>query len=87
MATETRGHRITVAGRNVQLPPDAAITGTIIHASCVAGQEAQCPEVPSYRIQRGESSILVGLATGKLSGERTAAGEERTFDFLKEALR
>ena len=82
---ETRGKRITLGGKSVQLPPDAYVDGIVTDSLC-AGIRTDC-EVPFYNIRRGSSLINVGERSGRVISEHLAPGEERAFDFLKEALR
>lgn len=84
VADATRGKPITIAGRRVQLPPDAYIAGTTDFLHCVGNN---CPDIPSILIQRGNSRVYVGTDSGKVFVSHIAPGEERNFDFLAEALR
>jgi hypothetical protein len=81
---ETRGTVIGVAGRLVQLPPDAYIANSVAFIQCY---EPGCPEAPYYVLRRGESSVGVSRRTGYVFGAEIAPGEEGAFDFLREATR
>lgn len=85
LARESRGKPITIAGRTVQLPPDAYLYGIVAGVMCVEGA-GQCPEAPAYVIKRGNSVINVVPRNGKIQGEYVAPGEEGAFDFLRESL-
>jgi hypothetical protein len=81
----TRGAKLRIAGKDVQLPPDAYVDAYVVRVMCIAGQK--CPETPLYTIKRGNSYISVTLRTGAITHEQVARGEEGTFMFLREALR
>jgi hypothetical protein len=85
MEDTTRGKRITIAGRSVQLPSDAFIIGTSHLVNCGGGTE--CPDFPSIVIQRGKSTVWVGTDTGRIVNRSIAPGEDSQFNFLREALR
>jgi hypothetical protein len=78
----TRGAVINIAGRTVQLPPDAYIEENMAFVQCVEG--LPCPEAPYYRLRRGESTVGVSLRSGARFAEKIAPGEEGAFDFLAE---
>jgi hypothetical protein len=80
---QTRGSTITIAGRQLALPTDAWIESLILAGTCAG----PCPELPLYQIKRGNSTISVGIPTGRINGEQIAPGEEGAFDFLKAALK
>jgi hypothetical protein len=84
-ARDTRGKPIAVGEKTIQLPPDAYVEGMTTNALCVANRP--CPETPFYTLRRGGSWINVVVRSGAILAEQTAPGEERVFDFLKEALR
>ena len=87
-AQETRGKPITIAGRRVQLPPDAYVDTIIMSVfACPAGQS--CMEPPILQLARGRSWIYVSAESGQIDWKTAsiAKGEERAFDFLREALR
>lgn len=79
----TKGSTIFIAGRKVQLPPDAYVESWIVSGFC----EGPCPELPLYVLKRGNSKISVSARSGTLGEEKVAPGEADAFDFLKEALR
>jgi len=81
---DTRGKPITVGGKTVQLPPDGFVYGMVTDVLCAPGRTC---ETPFFIIQRGNSQVNVGVHSGRILEERLAPGEERAFDFLKEALR
>ena len=83
--SQTTARRIHVAGRDVELPPDAFVDTYIITVLCVVGRP--CPEAPYYVIRRGNSTIVVSRRSGTLRDEKIAPGEEGAFDFLKPALK
>jgi hypothetical protein len=74
-----------LAGRAVRLPPDAYVEHFTVSVHCVVGRP--CPQTPIYELRRGNSTIAVSAPTGAVVEERPAPGEERAFDFLREALR
>lgn len=78
------GGRITIAGKQVQLPPDARVKQVITRVWCVA--EEPCPETPAYEIVRGESRIFIGIQSGQVIEERIAPGAGQPFQSLKDAL-
>jgi hypothetical protein len=80
---ETRGARITIAGREVQLPPDTYVAGTTAMATCYSDD---CPDYPSLFVKRGNSSVYVGVRTGRITGELVGPGDTQPFAFLEEAL-
>jgi len=80
----TRGAVIVVAGREVQLPPDAFIERSVATAMC--GGVPGCPEAPFYILRRGSSTVGVSQRSGARFDERIAPGEEGAFDFLPEAV-
>jgi hypothetical protein len=81
----TRGAVIHVAGREVQLPPDAFIERSVAAVLCGGG--LPCPETPFYILRRGNSTVSVSLRSGARFDEQIAPGEEGAFDFLREATR
>ncbi len=85
IAQETRGVAIIVAGKTVQLPPDAYVEAIVTGVTC--GSARSCAETPGYVIGRGHSRIGVAMDSGRILSETTAPGEESFFTFLKEALR
>ena len=91
IAVESRGKPVTIAGRQVPLPPDAYVSGILSHVLCDPARLAElgktCPETPALIIKRGNSTIIVGIASGQVSQETIAPGEERTFDFLRGVAR
>jgi hypothetical protein len=90
IADQTRGQRITIAGKAIQLPADAYVRAEVVDALCAPELAAQagkaCPEVPAYDIVRGKSRIVVGVKTGRVNWREFAPGEERCFDFLNGML-
>jgi hypothetical protein len=59
---------IVIAGRSVQLPPDAHVDGVIMHVTCIG---SDCPQVPLYRIRRGNSVTTVSLRSAKMGPRRS----------------
>jgi hypothetical protein len=82
----TVGQPITIAGRIVQLPPDAYVEGTTVNSRCPGEQRTDCAEAYLV-IKRGWSQVLVGSKSGRITGRNEGSGEEGVFDFLDEALR
>ena len=80
----TKGARIRIADKPVQLPSDAYVGAYIPQVECVRGRI--CPDPPLYEIRRGSSSITVEARSGAILDERTAPGQEGAFEFLKPAL-
>ncbi len=78
------GSVLTIAGKRVQLPQDAFVDRYTISVLCV--EHDACPQTPILQIKRGNSTIAVSAPSGTIVEERTAPGEERAFDFLKEVL-
>lgn len=87
IAVESRGKPVTIAGKQVPLPPDAYVSGVLSSVVCdpveLAARGRTCPETPALIIKRGNSTMIVGIATGRVSQETLARGEERSFDFLR----
>lgn len=85
---EAKGKPIRVAGIDVQLPPDAYVEYIIVDAlPCPPSIEGvNCPEVPFYKLRRGNSTIGVSIKSGTMFQEQVAPGEEGAFDFLREAF-
>lgn len=87
-AQATRGKPITIAGRTVQLPPDAYVAGVASHVSCMYPSDpVKCPKPPHYEIVRGNSSMWIATTSGQIISENLAPGDARAFDFIREALR
>lgn len=82
---ETRIDKITVNGRDIDLPVGVELTGVISNILCVAPNP--CPETPIFVLESGKSRINISAPTGVISGETLAPGEEHAFDSIKEALR
>lgn len=78
---ETRGIVIHVAGKPIQLPPDAWIEREITFIQCALGEP--CPQAPLYELRRGSSRIVISVPSGDWGHERIAPGEEGAFDFIK----
>lgn len=76
----TAGTTISIAGTEVQLPPDAYVESFIVNVSCYPGQT--CPEVPYYILRRGSSTIAIVRRSGIVIQESLAAGEADAFRFL-----
>jgi hypothetical protein len=74
---ETKGYKIDVAGRTIQLPEDAYIGG-LWRAHGAGGL--------FWEIIRGNSRLAVHKVTGEVLGMEIAPGEEGAFDFLLETL-
>ncbi len=83
--TQTRGAMIHVAGRAVQLPPDAYVDAYEPYVQCTAGQP--CPDVPIYELRRGAASLRVEAQSGAVIEEDIVPADTGAFDFLREALR
>lgn len=81
----TKGALITIANREIQLPPDAYIAHDIITVVCVVGG-SPCPETPLYVLARGSSTIKVSTPSGIIYEEKIGEGDTEPFKFLKEAL-
>jgi hypothetical protein len=86
---ETLGATITVAGKTIKLPPDAYLGGELVAYFGACNLPSPCPETPILLIQRGNSTIGIVMRTGQLveNPDFIKPGEERLFDFLREALR
>jgi hypothetical protein len=81
---QTAGKTIILRGMPVKLPTDAHVERYILEVLCSG---PSCPETPAYVIRRGNSTFAVSEKSGVIIEEHTAPGEERVFDFLREALR
>lgn len=82
---ETAGKLLNIAGKDVQLPPDAYVLALITDSLCIEG--SPCPETPSYVIKRGFSTIVVAIHSGTVIKKEVAPDEEGAFNFLKGVLR
>lgn len=83
----TKGALIEIAGKKIQLPPDAYIAHDIIDVVCVLGSSDPCPETPYYVLARSNSTIAVSTSSGIIHEEKIGEGDKEPFAFLKEALR
>jgi hypothetical protein len=81
---ETAGKLLVIAGKDVQLPPDAYVLALITDSLCIAGRP--CPETPSYVIKRGLSTIVIAIHSGTVDKEEVDPNDEGAFDFLKGVL-
>jgi hypothetical protein len=78
----TKGQQVEMAGRMVQLPADAYVKRFIVSVDCDPAN--YCPtELPFMIIERGQSTMWVAVASGKVLQEKLAPGEARAFDFLQ----
>jgi hypothetical protein len=84
LGPERSGTLEYLAGKVIQLPPDAYVSGHIDFISCIP--TVFCPETPIITIRRGKSVIAVSAHSGVIVHEQIEPGEEGAFDFLKEAL-
>jgi hypothetical protein len=81
----TRGKTITIAGREVKLPPDAELAGLAL----IAEPSLEVPsgytplKYPLLRILRGNTVIFVSVETGRFDVKR---GRRADFQFLLDAL-
>ncbi len=82
----TKGTLITIANREIPLPPDAYIAHDLVDVVCVVGGDP-CPETPLYVLARGNSTISVSIPSGIIYEEKIGEGDTAPFEFLKEALR
>lgn len=80
----TRGSAIQVAGRVVQLPPDAYVETYTISATCLPGKP--CPQAPLYTIRRGQSKLTVSQPSGVVVEEKVMPGEEGVFESIRRQL-
>ena len=80
----TRGQEITIAGRAIQLPPDAYV-GRFIPDVLSLGIFV-CAEPPLLEIRRGEAAVLVSAVTGQLARPPLAPEEREVFAFLLDAV-
>ena len=82
---QIRGAIIHVAGRPIQLPPDAYVSAYEPYVQCTAGQP--CPDPPIYELHRGAASLRIEAQSGAVIEEDIVPGDTGAFDFLREALR
>lgn len=82
---QTRGAMILVAGRSVQLPPDAYVSSYEPYVECTPGQP--CPDPPIYELRRGAASLRIEARSGAVIDETIVPGDAGAFDFLREALK
>ncbi len=84
---ETAGALIVIAGREVQLPADAYIEEFALKIEFRSDVPRPAgADAPAIAIRRGNSQILVNLATGFTWNESIAPGETGAFGFLFAAL-
>jgi hypothetical protein len=81
---QTRGAIIHVAGRPIQLPPDAYVSAYEPYVQCTAGQP--CPDPPIYELHRGAASLRIEAQSGAVIEEDIVPGDTDAFDFLRAAL-
>jgi hypothetical protein len=82
---QTRGATIHVAGRIVQLPPDAYVSAYEPYVQCITGRP--CPDAPIYELRREAASLRIEAQSGNIIEEDMVPGDTGAFDFLREALR
>ena len=82
---QTCGATIHIAGRTIQLPPDACVTSYEPYVQCTAGQS--CPDPPIYELRRGAASLRLEAQSGAIIEEDIVPGDTDAFDFLRAALR
>ena len=92
MTEKTRGQKVSIAGRTVQLPPDAALAGPmLVEIVAEPGKTVDMSQTDTLLMlvvpgSRG-SEAAVGMKTRRV-GEKIAPGDPPdTFAFLKEALK
>lgn len=92
----TKGKRVKIAGRDVQLPPDAGIEASAIFVRPIFNEKGQRlgddkrPTTEPFdavrvAVRRGDAKAIVGAATRRLL--YVTPGREADFAFLTEALR
>jgi hypothetical protein len=81
---QTRGAIVHVAGRPIQLPPDAYVSAYEPYVQCTAGQPR--PDPPIYEFRRGAASLRIEAQSGAVVEEDIVPGDPGAFDFLREAL-
>ncbi len=82
---QTCGALIQVAGRTVQLPPNACVTAYEAYVQCTAGQP--CPDPPIYELRRGAASLRIEARSGTIIEQTIVPGDTSAFDFVREAQR
>lgn len=84
---QTSGAEITIAGKTIKLPEDAQLGGLVVDVLAVQGAtDPMADHLPLIIIQRGSSTVYVGLNDGVFVYGSLAPGEEGAFDFLKESF-
>jgi hypothetical protein len=96
LADRTRGQKLTIGARSVQLPPDAYVEAIMDHVTCVDDTGPygitptpnwRCPEVPAYEIVRGMARLSIGIRTGRINSEQVPPDQPDAFRFVKVGLR
>lgn len=87
----TRGSKVFVGSKLIQLPADAYVDKFISAPElfktddCPAGKG--CPQTPVFGIVRGKSRIEYSAFNGELLKEQIAPGEANAFDFIRSYLK
>ena len=84
----TPGLSLSVAGKTIQLPPDAQLGGAVRTVLCAPGD--RCPATPLYEILRNGERVWVnwlGEVWSSTSDEPLAPAEiPDAFDFVRDGL-
>jgi hypothetical protein len=82
----TRGQRVRLGGKEVQLPPDAYVQGTSVGEPAPEARIQDPGELRATRVRRGNSSAWVD-GTGKITSMQDDPAKPGEMDFLREALK
>jgi hypothetical protein len=89
MFDHTKGTKVRIAGKEVQLPEDAGIVHRVV-VGMIRQEDLMKfgppPDSQRLVIRRGQATVSVGTRTGKIYRINTPPGQEGAFNFLKEAL-
>lgn len=92
MGPEAKGIRVTIAGKTIQLPPDAYVAGeSLIEWYALPGMSEEeirrmYDNKSAFELVIGDSHITIGIVTGDILMGKIAPGNKGVFDFLKEVF-
>lgn len=80
---QTRGERLTIAGRDVQLPADAHRNYVLSGDCAIDNPRCRGLEYPYSEIVRGRARVGISERSGRVLYVSAPSGEENAFDFLR----
>jgi hypothetical protein len=81
----SRGQKVRLGGKEVQLPPDAYLAGSSIGEPAPGARVQSAGELTATRVRRGDSSAWVD-GTGRITALQEDPARLGELDFLREAL-